>query len=58
MLVGSEGTCQITRIRTCSNQEKGNLESEVEKHGANIEKGLWFCLQNEMQDREKETKVG
>lgn len=49
----------MSGIWTCSNQEKGNLDSEVEKYGTNIEKGLWFCVKNEMQDREqKETKVG
>lgn len=58
VLVGSEGTCQISRIWTHNNQGKGNLYSEVEKHGANTEKGLWFCLKNEMHDRETETKVG
>lgn len=53
------GTCQMSSIWTCSNQEKGNLDSEVEKYEVNIEKGLWFCLKNEMQDRkQKETKVG
>lgn len=55
----SIGTCQVSRIWICNNEEKGILDSEVENYGTNIEKGLWFCLKNEMQDWEqKETKVG
>ena len=38
----------MSRIWTCSGQEKGDLDSEVGKHGAYIEKVLWFCLKNEM----------
>ena len=41
------GTCQMSRIWTGSDQEE-DRGSEVEKHGAYIEKVLWFCLKNEM----------
>lgn len=37
----------MSRIWTGSDQEE-DRDSEVEKHGAYIEKVLWFCLKNEM----------
>ena len=48
----------MSRIWTGSDQEE-DRDPEVEKHGAYIEKVLWFSLKNEMQDREQQdTTVG
>lgn len=53
------GTCQMSTIWTSGNQEKGNLDSEVEKHEACMGKDLWFCMKNGIQDREpQEQKLG
>lgn len=42
----------MSTIWTSGNQEKGNLDSEVEKHEACMGKDLWFCMKNGIQDRE------
>lgn len=50
------GTCQMRKIWTSSNQEKGNLDSEVEKHEAYMGKDLWFCMKNGIQERSSRNK--
>lgn len=43
----------MSRIWAYGNEEKENLDLEVEKHGAYIGKDLWFGLKNGIQDRER-----